>query len=695
MRRALTVSLALCVLLLIGAGASSAAGSLPVKTAIAPAPAWTADQLAAPAGDDWISNMGNLAGWRYSSLNQITPANVANLKLAWKINLGTCADKNATCGSLEANAVVYKGTYFIQTPKSDVFALDATTGAQLWHFVPSLGVTGCVPTGSCEPGQPFNVGTGGRQPGVSIGQGKVFAPQRDGSVVAIDQMLGGQVWKSELMPWQKGGRVSATPMYFNGMLIIGDSGGDGGSPSNSMHALDASTGARIWSWTTVPRPGQPGSDTWTQQSGSGSAYGGGAMWENALIDPKLNLAIFGTGNTEPWNSRGPGMNLYTDSIVALNVYTGQLVWAYQTTHHDLWDSDLPNNGVLFTAEYKVPVTKTVVQKYKVRVAYKVRVKGKLVTKHKFVTKTRKKTVTTEETQTRPATAFVNKYGYTFILDEETGKPIGQDIKETPVPVSTAPDVNSWPTQPIPQGDRTTDDPTATDGSKLNCADGNQTQTNAYIPFAQATAPDGKPYKIGCTYSPYDTTQYVVTPFEEMDWPASSYSPENHTFITCGVSARARGFEQIPKASQVIGAFGGTGAAVLGTGDTSTSNFGNFSALDVTNAKFAWHQKWPSPCYSGSMNTASGITFIGWLGVGNAQDGHGFLQAVDTKTGANLWKSDLMSAPVGAPPVTYTVNGKQYVSVAVGGQSHNDVSRPAGLTNPLRLRDDAIYTFALP
>ena len=69
-----------------------------------------------------------------------------------------------------------------------------------------------------------------------------------------------------------------------------------------------------------------------------------------LVDTKLNLAIFGTGNPVPWNSRGPGMNLYTDSIVALNLYTGQLVWFYQTTHHDLWDSDLPNNGVMFTRQ---------------------------------------------------------------------------------------------------------------------------------------------------------------------------------------------------------------------------------------------------------------------------------------------------------------------------------------------------------
>src|SRR6266545_2526402 len=287
MRRVLLVPLTRCVaMLVVGAGASSAARSASAtRIAITPAPAFTADQLAAPAGDDWISNMGNLAGWRYSSLTQITPANVATLKLAWKINLGTCVAKDQTCGSLEANAIVYKGVYYIQTPKSDVFALDATTGAQLWHYVPSLGVTGCVPTGSCEPGAPYNVGTGGRQPGVSIADGKIFAPMRDGNVVAIDQMLGGEVWKSELLSWRKGGRVSATPMYFNGMLIIGDSGGDGGSPSNSMHALDASTGARIWSWTTVPRPGAPGSDTWTNQPGGGHAYGGGAMWENALIDP--------------------------------------------------------------------------------------------------------------------------------------------------------------------------------------------------------------------------------------------------------------------------------------------------------------------------------------------------------------------------------------------------------------------------
>jgi len=628
--------------------------------------------LSAPAGDNWLTNLGSLNGNRYSSLTQITPSNVASLKEAWHIHLGTCATKDAQCGSLEANAVVADGVYYIQTPKSDVFALDAATGKQIWHWVPTFATAPpCVPTGSCEPG--FNVGTGGRQPGVAIGEGKVFAPTRDGYLVALAQLLGGVVWKTEVLPWKKGGRVSDAPIYYNGMVITGDSGGDGGSVSNGMHAYDASNGRPLWTWSIVPQPGAPGSNTW---AATDTHYGGGAMWESPVIDSKLNLAIFGTGNPVPWNSRGPGKNLYTDSIVALNVYTGQLVWAYQTTHHDLWDSDLPNNGVLYNAPFKVPVTSTV----KVRV----KVKGKFVTRTKKVTKLVSKTI--------PAVSFVSKYGMTFTMNAETGAPLYK-INEVKVPQNKSPDVNTWPTQPVPVADNVLFNKLNSSG--LPCTDGNVSQTNAYVPYAQATAPDGKPFKIGCVYDPYDTTQYVVEPFEMMDWPASSYSPQNHTFITCGVTDRAGSFEQIPRASQVAGAAGGIGAGRLGVGDTSTANSGNFSSLDVTTGKLAWHQHWEAPCYSGSMNTATGITFIGHLGVGNARDGKGYLEAVDTKTGNSLWKSDLMQAPVGAAPMTYTVGGKQYVSVAVGGQSHNDVSRPLGLTNPARLRDDSIYTYALP
>src|SRR5438552_15010711 len=206
MRRLVAVPLLALVVLVVGVGASLSGLSAPATTLITPSPAYTADQLAAPAGDNWLTHMGSLNGNRYSSLTQITAANVGTLKEAWHIHLGTCTTKDAQCGSLEANAAVADGVYYIQTPKSDVFALDAATGKQLWHWVPTY-----------DPA--FNVGTGGRQPGVAIGEGKVFAPTRDGYLVALDQILGGVVWKTEVLPWRKGGRVSDAPIYYNGMVI--------------------------------------------------------------------------------------------------------------------------------------------------------------------------------------------------------------------------------------------------------------------------------------------------------------------------------------------------------------------------------------------------------------------------------------------------------------------------------------------
>jgi quinohemoprotein ethanol dehydrogenase len=625
---------------------AGAAGSMAKPHAKAPvpaigaeqiAPAFTAAQLNAYPSANWLTFGGDLRNDRHSTLTQITPANVSTLKQVWHIHLGTCLTHDQQCGSYEGNAVVYQGIYYIATPKSNVFALDAATGKKLWEYKPTL-----------DPGFPPD--SVQRQPGVAIGGGLIYVGQVDGYLVALNQRTGTVAWKVEEIPWQKAGHLAAAPLYYNGIVIEGTSGGDQGSISNDMEAFDATNGHRLWAWSIVPAPGQPGSNTW---AATDTHYGGGAMWETPAIDPKLNLVIFGTGNPVPWNSRGPGANLYADSIVALNVYTGQLVWAYQTVRHDIWDSDLPNPPILFDGTFKVG--------------------GKLVT--------------------RPALAEITKLGWTWILDRETGKPL-EPVKEVKVPVSHAPGVNSWPTQPIPLGPNVIDDPKAADGLRL-CVNGQQTQTAAYQPFATAKAPDGKPYVMGCQFDPYTTARYTAFPFEEQDWPATSYDPQTHHYITCGVTARAFAFKQIPKASQVAGASGGLGVAVQITPDTSTSNLGNFSALNTETNTLAWHQKWQTPCYSGTVNTATGLTFVGHIGPGNGRTGHGYLQAVDTKTGTSLWSSPTMDAPATAPPITYSVNGHQYVSILVGGQAHDDPTRPAGLTSPVRLRGDSIYTFALP
>ena len=165
------------------------------------------------------------------------------------------------------------------------------------------------------------------------------------------------------------------------MVIVGDGSGDGGGASATLSAFRAANGGKLWTWSAIPAPGQPGYKTWTNdgKGGNGSSlYGGGSFWESPIIDTKRNMLIVGTGNAEPWNSRGPGTNLYTDSIVALDLNTGQLKWHFQQVHHDLWDSDLPNNGVMFTGKFKV--------------------NGKMVSKD--------------------AVSYVNKVGMTFVLDRD-------------------------------------------------------------------------------------------------------------------------------------------------------------------------------------------------------------------------------------------------------------------------------------
>jgi quinohemoprotein ethanol dehydrogenase len=673
----------LAIIGVVGILSTGASSSPQATKAITPSPAWTNAQLSAPAGDNWLEYYGGLTGDRYSSLNQITTANVSGLKEVWHMSLGTCtasliagnpvipgappgagfgtpgvgggavgtsAGNPTNCGSMESNPVAVDGVlYTTNSPLGSVFAIDAATGKQIWRWDPSYA--GEI----LNNGSIFSPGSGGRRPGVAVGEGLVFDGLPDGRLVALNQVTGTVAWETAVGSYKNNAKISSAPIYVAGMVLAGDGSGDSGGNSPSLQAFRAQNGARIWSWSPIPSPGQAGYKTWTNdgKGGNGSTlYGGGSFWESPVVDTTNGLLVVGTGNPEPWNSRGPGQNLYTDSIVGLDLYTGHLKWYFQQVHHDLWDSDLPNNGVMFDGKFKV--------------------NGKLVT--------------------RPAVAYVNKVGMTFVIDRLTGKPL-IPVKETPVPQNHSDGVNTWPTQPVPATQNVLFNPIGKDGIPCTTPDA---VTSLGTPYATATAPDGKPYKIGCAYTPYDTTQYTTMPFEMMDWPASSYSPQTTSMITCGVTGRATAMEQIPAASQVASTFGGLGANRLSVGDGSTpiSNSGNFTSLNVQTGKFTFHQHWPAICYSGSANTAGGVTFVGHFGSGDGSKGDGYLEAVDTKTGNSLWTSPPMPYPVGAAPITYTVGGKQFVTVEVGGAGHNDVTRPAGLLSPIRVRGDYIYTFAL-
>jgi len=661
------------VVAVIAAAATVSIGQITSGAQIPLTPQFTAAQLNAYAGDNWLTNGGDLKNDRYSSLTQITPSNVTGLQQVWSKDLGVCPTHNSKCGSEEGTPVVYNGVMYYQTATGDVFALDATSGQILWHFKPSFD------TG-------FNVGTGGRKPGVAIGDGLIFAGLSDGSLVALKQQTGQVLWRTVLMPWQKGGSLAAAPLYFDGMVIEGTSGADGGSLSDQMDAVNANTGQLLWNWSVVPQTaGQLGANTWSFNGArTGSQYGGGAMWQTPALDTKDGLLIFGTGNPVPWNSRGPGSNLFTDSIVALDVYTGQMKWYYQTVHHDLWDSDLPNNAVLFNAKMPTkyesePTTPQTSAAAPTTSKGKKGKKGKLVIRKKGKPKSGKP----KSAKSQPATqnvlgvAMIAKLGWTWLLDAKTGKPL-EKIDQVKVPQSTAPNVNTWPVQPIPQTPNTIDDLRMPNGQGRLCA---------RPQYWTQAAPDGKPFKVGCIFDAYDTTQFVVAPFEEMDWPSASYDPLTKGFETCGVSNRAFGKEQIPTASQVIGSKGGIGAGILSVSDNAANNWGNFSSLNVTTNKWNWHQAWGTPCYSGEVNTASGLTFVGHIGPGNGRSGQGYLEALDSKTGQQLWTSPPMTAPATSPAITYAVNGKEYVTIMAGGEGHDD---PTG-----GIRGDTIYTFALP
>jgi quinohemoprotein ethanol dehydrogenase len=657
----------LVVFVLAGILTASGSSSRVHVKAITPSPAWSADQLSAPAGDNWLEYFGSLSGDRYSSLTQINTSNVGTLKEVWHMSLGTCtadliagtpvvpgapngASGNPTnCGSMEANPVAIDGVlYTTNPPLGQTFAIDAATGNIIWKWTPSYaGET--LPNGAV-----YTPGSGGRRPGVAVGEGRVYVGLPDGRLFALDQVTGNPLWETSVGTYKVNAKISSAPIYVNGMVIVGDGSGDGGGASPSLQAFRAINGGRIWSWSPIPSPGQFGYSTWNCANGNGStAFGGGSFWQSPIIDTKNNLLVIGTGNPEPWNSRCAGKNLFVDSIVGLNLYTGQLKWYFQQVHHDMWDSDLPNNGVMFDGTFNI--------------------NGKAVK--------------------RPAVAYVNKVGMTWVLDRLTGKPL-LPWSEVKVPQNNSPGVNTWPTQPVPKTDNVLFNPIGKDGIPCTTPDA---VTALGTPFATATAPDGKPYKIGCAYTPYDTTQYVVMPFEMMDWPSSSYAPSIHAMITCGVTGRATAMEQIPAASQVTTLYGGLGAARLGVSDGSTpiSNSGNFTALDVQTGKYVYHQHWSAICYSGSANTASGLTFVGHFGTGDGSKGDGYLEAVDTKTGKSLWTSPPMPYPVAAAPIVYTVNGKEYVTVEDGGAGHNDVTRPFGLLDPRRIRGDFVYTFALP
>src|SRR5262245_19203485 len=301
----------LAVLAATLAAASSAAAQ---RAPVAP-PKFTARQLTAPSGDGWITNGGNIYNQRYSPLKQINRDNVATLKPAWRTHLNGSGTDSKYSG--QAQPLVYDGVIYIPTGANDVFALDVDTGKFLWthqaDLDPNITVICC----------------GWMSRGVALGDGKVFSGQLDGKLVALDAATGKVVWQTQAETNQDGFSITTAPLYYDGLVITGFAGGDRAARGR-VKAFNARDGKLVWTFYTIPGPGELGHDTWPSNNDTWK-HGGAAVWQTPAVDPELGLVYFSTGNPGPDlnGSVRPGDNLFTVSMVAIEPKTGKYRWHFQ------------------------------------------------------------------------------------------------------------------------------------------------------------------------------------------------------------------------------------------------------------------------------------------------------------------------------------------------------------------------------
>jgi alcohol dehydrogenase (cytochrome c) len=274
-----------------------------------PSPAFTTAQLMALPTHSWITNGGNLYNQRYSPLAQIHRGNVAQLKAQWRIHLQSA---NGSQFSGQAQPLVRDGVIYLSTGASDVLAIAVATGQVLWRYTANVDAAKVRPC------------CGWVNRGVAMNAGKVYLGRLDNQLVALDQRNGKVLWSTQAEDPLQGFTLTAAPLYYDGLVIVGFAGGEA-AIRGRIKAFDADTGALVWTFYTIPGPGEFGHDTWPQDNDAWK-HGGAPIWQTPAVDPELGLLYFTTGNAAPdYNGSGrAGDNLFTVSMLALEVKTGKV-----------------------------------------------------------------------------------------------------------------------------------------------------------------------------------------------------------------------------------------------------------------------------------------------------------------------------------------------------------------------------------
>ena len=607
---------------------------------------------------------------KHSDLTQITAENVDQLRQAWVFNtgdMGPGADAGAVFAAFEDEPVLVDGNLIVCSVSRRVIALDPATGQERWRYDPG-GEMGRI--FKCRG---VSVYIDDRASADAPCKTRLIWATADNRLIAIDSKTGqvcegfgerGIVQIEPTVPELFRGELtlSSRPAIVNDVIVVGSAVADNqriNGPSGRVLAFDARTGRQRWAFDPLPRDrNDPAARTWGANLTEG--IGGGNVWSTMSADEERDIVYLPT--TSPlvdfYGGMRPGDNLYSDSIVALRGSTGEMLWHFQTTHHDVWDYDLPTAPMLI--DYPV--------------------NGENV----------------------PALIQLTKQGLIFILNRVTGEPI-VPVEERPVPQEGGlPDEQLSPTQPFPVGMPTL----APQGFSVHDA-------WSPLPWDNSCREATEALLHGPIYTPPSEQGTIFSPGSSggANWGGGSYDPETHILIVPTT--------RVPMVMTLIRNDGTTQAnqeSIETTGSMTFENAGTpyltrmaplmssmgtpcgrppwaaLMAIDIVNKTVVWDVPLGTidrlapvplpialgtPGAGGPLATAGGVVFIGF-----SLDQR--LRAFDIRTGEELWKSPLLPASANSTPITYEANGEQYVVVAAGGHSMYSPNR-----------SDAVVAYRLP
>jgi quinoprotein glucose dehydrogenase len=612
---------------------------------------------AMPSDSNWANYGHGPGGMRYSPLTQITPANVAGLKLAWTYHMRP-SDAEPVVGldvpeakgrpgrgrfaASEATPLVVDGVMYLPTPYGRVVALNADTGHEIWTYKmegrdrPSMRGVAYWP-GDGKAAAEIVFGTrSGKLIALDAATGQPVAGFGTNGVV---DMKTPEVMNGSHAPFG----MSSPPMIYRNLVITGSRVQEMPSlgAAGDVRAWDARTGKLVWTFHTVPRPGEVGHETWGGDSWKNRS--GVNSWTFLVLDEKRGILYMplGAPTFDRWGGDRPGKNLFSDSIVAVDAATGKYLWHFQTVHHDIWDLDLP--------------TATLIE---------VRRDGRTI----------------------PAIAVMNKTAIMFILDRVTGKPL-YDVKEVPVPTDTdIPGEQPWPTQPMPvapppltrlsfaMSDLNRMTPEIAAKCEQMVKDMNIVESKPFQPLRADSAVAFFPGSLG-----------------GLDWGGGAFDKKRGLYIV-NVNALASPQQLV---QQPDGSWNLKDGYVY-FWDRATRipcqkpPWGELVAVNVDNGTIAWRRTLGQTdslpegmrdtgrlSAGGPIVTASGLTFIG------ATDDNHF-RAFDTGTGKLLWDTTLPASIYGTPLTYRGKSGRQFVAaVDTGGFAGSPVT------------NDEVMAFSLP